>query len=505
MLLFFIIGTANFIGLGLYGGEEQYLAFAKQFMDPEWMPHSFTLNHPAGGNLFFQVITGFFLRYFSFEQIAFWGRIINFFLYAIPLALIFRYLKFTNIESVFLFQLFYLPHQSIWAGEWVYKNLEEKTLAYIFVFFAIYYLLKDKPLKSSLFAAFATFFHFLVGGWFFAISFIYYLVAGKKLKELFYVAGIYVIVCLPFFIYLASVYVVGNETVINGVNTSWVYANYRLHNHIGIFWDMAYFKKQHLQGILLSLVLFLICIFYFRRFKQRNIRILNTLNIIIFTEQFIFIVIAWFDKNGVLLKTYPFRTSALSALFLWLEIGLIVKHYGSFRLFHFIRRKLKWLKNKSYALGRIRYAQRANMILLGIFLIYFVFETAQTISTKNREVPPPDAAMLRLLDFARSTDKKSVFLFLDNDSNQSFIRRTNREKFVAYKFTPTKNETIYEWYDRLQWKEKLRNNITLIDSVKKLYRVDYLISGKDLKDSSLIKIHEFGNYRMYEVKDGSEP
>ncbi len=501
VLFLFIIGTANFIGWELYGGEEQYLAFAKQFMNPEWMPHSFTLNHPAGGNLVFQVITGFLLRFLSFEQIAFWGRLINFFLYAIPLALIFKYLKFNNIEAVFLFQLFYLPHQTIWAGEWVYKNFEEKSLAYIFIFFAIYHLFRNDHIKSVLFAVIATYFHFLVGGWFFVMSVIYYAVAGKTFRQLFNCSGLYIILCLPFIIYLGTVYFVDNEAVVEGIHTGWIYANYRLPNHIGIFRDMAYFKKQHLEGILISISLFLLCVLYFKRFKRKDVRMLNTLNIIIFIQQFVFIIIAWFDKNGVLLKTYPFRTSTLNAFFLWLEIGLIVKHYGSPAIFRKLSQRIGMFKSENYLRKKYRYAQSVNVFLLVVFTVYFFYECSETIFIGNREVLPPDKEMQQVFRFARtSTDKEAVFLFLDDNRYESFIRITNRERFVAYKFTPTKSKTIYIWYDRLMWKEKLRKDISLIDEVAAKYRIDYLFSEKRLEHPSLEIVREFGDYKIYKVK-----
>jgi hypothetical protein len=505
VLLLFIIGTANYIGWELYGGEEQYLGFAKQFMDHEWMPHSFTLNHPAGGNLVFQVVTGFFLRYFSFEQVAFWGRLINFFLLAIPLALIFRYLRFTNIETVIIFQLFYLPHQSIWAGEWVYKHIEEKSIAYIFIFFALYYLFKNKPLKSTLFTAAATFFHFLVGGWFFIISLIFYAVNKKSFKELLIYSGLYILILLPFIIYLGKVYLVNNESVISGIHTGWIYAYYRLPNHIGIFRDLAYFKNQHLEGVLTAFALFLLCIFYFRKFKRHDIQVLNTLNIIIFIQQFIFIIVAWFDKNGILLKTYPFRTSALTAFFMWLEIGLIFKYYGSWSIFNALSARLRIFKNKKFLERKLLYASRMNLFLLVIFFAYFLFECSETISTGNREDPPPDEAMQKVINFAKTeTVSKSVFLIFDDKWHPSFIRRSNREKFVVYKFVPTESKIIYEWYDRLMWKEKLQTDISLIDSVRKQYRIDYLVSKENYAISSLQEIREFGDYKIYEVIDGWE-
>src|SRR5512133_349504 len=111
MLLVFILCMANFFGMTLEGGEEQYFAFAKQYMNPEWMPNSFTLNHPAGGNLPFQVFAGFLLRFMSFEAVAAIGRAVSFLLLAFPLALIFRKLRITNLEALFMLQVVFFGHQ----------------------------------------------------------------------------------------------------------------------------------------------------------------------------------------------------------------------------------------------------------------------------------------------------------------------------------------------------------------------------------------------------------
>ena len=71
---------------------------------------------------------------------------------------------------------------------------------------------------------------------------------------------------------------------------------------------------------------------------------------------------------------------------------------------------------------------------------------------------------------------------------------------MVFKFVPTKNRIIYEWYDRLMWQEKLRKDITLVDTVKNIYRIDYLVSKQYFTLPSLIKIREFGDYNIYEVQ-----
>jgi hypothetical protein len=264
VILIFVLSVANFFRLTLQGNEECYLAFAKQFMDHAWMPNSYILNQPPGGDLTFQVIAGFFLRFVSFEQLAAWGSVINFLLYAIPLALIFRRLKITNLEIAFLLQVIFFRHQFLYAGEWIFNGLEEKTLAYIFIFWSVYFLLKEKPIVSALFAAIATYFHFLLGGWMFAFSFIYFIFWKKNFRTTIYMGALYVLVTLPFIIYLYKTYFVNNPTMINGVNTNVIYTFWRVRHHIGLFFSLDYFVANHLRGVLKTLIMFELCVFVFR-------------------------------------------------------------------------------------------------------------------------------------------------------------------------------------------------------------------------------------------------
>lgn len=497
VLLIFILSISNFLGLTLQGGEEQYLAFAKQFMDHAWMPDSFTLNQPAGGNLVFQVIIGFLLRYFTFEQVAFWGRIVNFLLLAFPLALIVKRLKISNIEIAFLLQILFFPHQSVWAGEWIFKNIEEKSFAYIFVFWSINSLLKDKPLISILFTVIATYFHFLVGGWMFSFVLIYF-IFRKNLRSIVIPGFAYALLVLPLFIYLAKTYFIGNTTIINGVNTSAIYTFFRLRHHIGMFGDMTYFFSNHFGGVLISVALFLLCLFVFGKIKDDAVQQLNTLNIIIFTQQFIFILVGLFDKNGILMKTYPFRTSALSSFLIILEVTLVLRKYTSNKLYLAIVRK--FLARKTSPYRKMIYVNGINLGMLLFLVPQFASETAETWLQRNTFNEVLDNEMLDLIDYAKtSTPIKSVILMADGDMPFSFIRRSERDRFVTEKFTPTNSQTIYEWHKRILLKERLRKDISLIDSLKKVYRIDFLVSDSTYTYPSLYVEKQFGRHYFYKV------
>ena len=50
-LLLFAVCMANYAGFVLYGGEEQYFAFARQFMNPDWIPNSVSLSRITSYNV----------------------------------------------------------------------------------------------------------------------------------------------------------------------------------------------------------------------------------------------------------------------------------------------------------------------------------------------------------------------------------------------------------------------------------------------------------------------
>jgi len=500
-LILFIILIANFLSFYVIGGEEQYFAFAKQFMEPEWMPHSFVLNQFPGTKLAFQIIAGTLLKFMTFEQLTFWGRIVNFLLFAFPLAKIFRYLKFTNIQMAFLFQLFYLTHQVFFAGEWIFKNLEEKSIAYIFIFYALYYLLRSNFKKSAIFAAIGTYFHLLVGGWFFLFLFIYSIVRKATFKDLLSTVSFYIIIVLPFFIYLYNGFFTGNTHVINGINTDRIYAYFRVPNHAGIFVSKDYFLDKHVEGVLMTLCIYLLSLFYFKRFKITYIQQLNTLNIIIISQQLIFIIIALFDHNGVLLKTYPFRTNGLSTFIFWIEAGLIVKSYGSKKIYSLLAKHTGIYTKRSRLKNKKLFRYHANVFMLIVLIPYFFYESYETIdSIQSFEKRPENAPMVHLMDYVKQhTEKDAVIMILDSDTPFCFTRITERERFVVYKFVPTQSHKIYEWYDRLQDKKKLNKDIHYLEQLRAKYKLDYIVSENRLKSKQLELLYRNNTYLLYRV------
>jgi hypothetical protein len=306
---------------------------------------------------------------------------------------------------------------------------------------------------------------------------------------------LYGVITLPFILYLYKTYFINNPAIIDGIDTNAVYAFWRLKHHIGIVHDARYFFTYPFGGVMITLVMFLICIFKFRKINDPFIKKLNLLNLIIFAQQFISLIVAAFDKNGVFVKTYPFRTNSISLFLFLTELTLILKYYAGNNWY----RKLASGKLHNSSQRKFIFSNSLNGLLVLTFLSVFIPETISTFRNFNKLVDL-DTDMISLIGFVKeNTPGSSVFIFPDGDRPLSFIRRAERERFVVEKFTPTKSTTICEWYKRAIVKRRLKSDIALIDSIKQVYQVNYLVSDSLYRYPSLIPEKQFGKHRIYRI------
>lgn len=475
-LLIFLILCLNLLSFAVQSNEESYFALAKQYMDTDWIPDSFVFSEWVGTRFLFQTIAGFALKFLSFEQLAFWGRMVNFLCFSFPLALIFKELKMKNIGILFVFQLFMfnMNTQHFFGDEWIFRGFESKTMAYIFVFYALYYLLKNKYGRVALFAAFASYFHILVGGWFFVLAFVYVLINERNVKISLKTGFIYLGVVFPFIVYL-GLYLNNDGSVINGVDIDWVYSFFRNPHHTAPMHRIRAMQSV-LPRVAASFMLLLASIFYFRKHPDENIRKLNLVATISLCMIFIGLIITYIDVNGRILKYYLFRISAIGAFCYFLL------------LFLFLRDKLQKRFNSNHL-----------QVILFIFILpFFLIGTVKNIS-RQIEYSKKEKDLKELVAFVcDNTNPDDIYLFLDKDED-TFSRRTRRDAFVVFKFVPGGGEKIYEWYIRVQERKKLQEDIAYIDTIKEKYRLDYLIARKEIKHSHLKKRYHDNKYYLYEV------
>lgn len=166
-LCLFLLVSANFvIHRNMTKNEIGHLLDAKQLANPEFMPGDWYLNIPASHRLPFQTLMYPLSRNFSFMTMSIAGRFFGFLFVCIGLALIAKRIGLNAITASAAMGLFLTFGQSLPpGGEWIFRSIESKVIAYGLLFFALNALLNKKIAQAAFFSGLATTMHVLVGGW----------------------------------------------------------------------------------------------------------------------------------------------------------------------------------------------------------------------------------------------------------------------------------------------------------------------------------------------------
>jgi hypothetical protein len=483
----FIFGILllNKASLMLNGGEEQYLAYALQHYNPDWVPNSFSVTEFPGTRLLFQTITGFFVYHFGFHATAFAGRVIVFLLMSFPLARIFRHFGFSNLMMLVLLQFFLITKHSFFADEWIFWGFEPKAPAYAFLFWGLFFLLERRYLLMAIALAFSTWFHLLVGGWFFGAAMVLMLFQRQTVRELASTAGLYLAMMLPLLIYLWPL-IAAPMTTDSTLNLDRVYVYFRLKHHLGLFDSYSYFIQKHLPGVAAAFIALIWQLYLMRRIKDPVMQTLTRLNVIFLVLAMAFVVAAWadmalFDKLGGLgLKYYPFRMMAVSLLITMMQGFWVLR-----------------------GIADRRPAMQSIVAITAICtLLLFGARSASTVRQSVKALSP-DPEMEALFDVVRSiSEPGDVFILLwpEYNTTTSFIRKTARENYVVFKFVPAGTAKLAEWYRRIQVEQEMVYHQDRILSISDAEGISFVISGKLLKDSGLSPVWQSKHYYLYDLR-----
>jgi len=493
-ILIFIIISIFFLGFELIYNEEQYFGYAKAFMDPGWILGSFLFTDFPGTRIIFQYITGWILRFISFEQLAFFGRMLNFLLYAFPVAALARHFRLNNILLVFWLAVIFIPQQSFFAGEWIFGGFESKTIAYVFVLWSMYFFFKQHFFVSILFAGFSIYWHLLVGGWYSLYLFIFLLLRHKMNIKMVYSWFIYAIILSPLMIYLYNGVVSGSETVINGVNTGEVYAFIRNPNHLGLFKSPEYFLRYHAGKIFISLVAFILSLTLYRKSVPAHLKEMNILLIIILIQNLSFVIVAYFDRNGTILKLYPFRGSLLAMMLFQLETLLLLKEKWIPQLYRWLKiKKLKWNERTFY---------QAQMLFL--FCLFMLTISLKLINRYdniklNKNIWLEINSLSWYLKQNSAPSDKFIMLCEETWFTLTIPRKSERDAYFYFRFIPTESKGIYEWYTRMKKQEQVKGQPEFLIQPDFINDVAFVVACNAIENEYFKPLFRSEHYILYKI------
>ena len=475
----FILFAGNFLTFIPDGNEENYLQLSKQFVNPGWIPNSFSLTEFPGTRLLYQYICGFFLQYISFETLTFLGRLLILIWYACALSALLKKFSFDNVYSLFLFQGLFFIQQATFGGENFLLGFEPKHIAYGFVLLALNTFVEKKYIETTVFILLASWFHILLGGWFFG-AYIMYQFFNKEvsIKQVFIMGGLYSLLLAPFVYYLANEIILHSSKT-NGIfSADWIYTYYRNPHHTAIFSSLDYFYDYHAKGVLWSFVIAVVSICIFPEVLVPKLFQLNKFVVVMSCILFVNVILAFFDKEGHFLKYYPFRLASMQ-LFLFYIIALsVVKEY-------FVKQHIF----QSAAIVIVLFFFGMSVILNAYKMIRFIRNTNSSFYEMTTYIN-------------QHTPKDAVVYYADKseDFTLSFTRKAQRDRFVVYKFVPAGTNKIYEWYDRIQIQQKSEKNIDSLLKARIKYKIDYVLTKDSIVNDGFVPVKKAGAYMLYKLQ-----
>jgi hypothetical protein len=445
----------------LLDNEENYFALAARAFSGTETPATSALFDDSPHRLLNELLLGSLVSAVGFETAQIVARSASVLCYSLLLGAIFRGLRLSTLDGVLIIAVFGLIGQSLFGGEWLFRGYEAKIPAYCLVLGGyVLGVLRRRPVAATLLFALATYFHFLVGAfWFVAYLGRAAIERPLRAREIGIAAGLYALATAPFFrMFLWSrIEDAGRLALLPGEpSPDRIYSIIRAPHHAAPFLSWGDFVSSWLPGYLLAAAMLGGGILIAR--KAASTRLKATAIWLAWLLGFLFLalLLSYFDRaTGVLGKFYLFRPAALVLLF-WLALALAFLNDLEVRHFTLVKRLaaalvvplLAW----SAALGL-----KANIDFDAVY---------------GRE----KRALATFLAGHSSRDDVVLIDPMLEPAILDFERVTRRPSLVMWKFDATNAPQILEWYRRIEFRKSLFAEGC---PARTAYRVDFLLTAPD--------------------------
>ena len=468
------------------GNELNYFALAKHHLDPGPFTELYAVNSHQLSKIATDIVMGLADRYLGLDAAWFFSR------FALMIGLAVAYVKMTRALRIEVLTaccalIFFLVvgHQTYFAGEWIFGGSEGKVFAYILVILAVGLVIQGRLLPAVVLLAIATYFHFLVGGFWAGALFVYLYLNGHNRKQL--VLGIlgFAVLVLP----MVGLLIYENKILpppdVSGLefNIDQIYSDIRNPHHV------APFKEGHFRwtGGFVFFLLFSGLLYLAKRrqvFWNSNF-VLWVVGLHLYLV--VALVIAWFDRHTQLLgKFYLFRpASFIYLLCLLVLFDAVTKH---------------WLV----------VSQKRVKIVTMLFLVVAVGALAIKVPRMLQSSPDSlirslGAEEKELVQWIRANTPEGTVILIPESSGKplnsmNFEQLIDRPTLVSWKFVPTTRYEIALWYKRILLKREIYEG--KCDSIKQL-NVSHVLAVNQLQADKLSQcgepLYSSGSYVLFTV------
>jgi hypothetical protein len=356
--------------------------------------------------------------------------------YSLTLFMLFRRFALGTIEGVVVVIAFALLGQTLFAGEWLFFDAEAKVPAYALAFAGLALAIDRKYVGAAFLFVVATYFHFLVGiFWFFAAMALALIEDRRERQRPLFATAIFLVLVAPLLGLISYTRFVDVSPSYGDLpKPDVIYSLIRAPHHTAPFLDWSGFVRNWLGGYLLACGMLAGAFVVMRLPEGARLRGRALWLGLLLLYLILALIPAFIDRGtGALGKFYLFRPAAL-VLLLWLAIATSM-------------------------LGTLLGDHRLVVSLVALALVAppFLMNTAyRIVNTRAAWARVPEKQAL--VDFLGEHAPINTTVLIDPQLeffNLDFERRTGHPSLVMWKFVPTNDKQILEWYRRLEFRKAL--------------------------------------------------
>jgi hypothetical protein len=399
-------------------------------------PSSFSSFHAAfdasNARIVIEYVLGTMVVYMGYSGAHVLTRLLIAVLFAVGLSVFFSSLSLSPLRALTVLGLFWLLDQQLFGGEWIFGGVESKTFAYAGVLAAFGLALRGKLFPAVILMVLASYFHFLVGGFWFLALLLFAIIRKQRMRRVLRALLFYSLLTLPLFGLIASDQLSSKEPK-SAFNADEIYAK---HNsfHIAPFSNArGYFWTKWTPGIIATTALIFVFIVLAYRDEEPSIArfILALLCYLVLA-----LLITFLDRNTFFFsKLYLFRPSSVILLFV---------------ISYMVGAGMGQRPSADLMLRRL-----AAGVLITTFS-WVVVRTQITNYQKSR-VHVDFQQLLPIIERETTFDEIVLIepLGMWTAPDITLPRRLTRPTLVSWKFIPTNPADLARWHDRMTFRETL--------------------------------------------------
>jgi hypothetical protein len=359
--------------------------------------------------------------------------------FAFLLSGILRRFGLSLLDAVLVVVAYALAGQTLMGGEWLFNGFEAKVISYCLVLAGLYMAATGPSfLAPTLLFAQATYFHFLVGGFWFCAAMVGRLVEDRReFPRVLGSAVLFLTAVAPLLAVIAWSRLVDGRAFVQPADLpspDVIYSMIRIPWHAAPFLGLDSFLAQWLPGCVATAIMLAACVMIARKPQAARWRVTTVWLAGLLAYLLVALAASYLDReSGVLGKFYLFRPAAL-ILLLWLAFVMAY-----------------------LAAAGLRGWTAARLAALALMAPVFLIGAVDRVQGDRHRAGLADEKRAVAAVLAERATPGSVVL-IDPQIDGAYLdfeRRTGHPSLVAFKFMPTNDPQIVEWYRRMEFRRTL--------------------------------------------------